>query len=96
MISPSSYIQKPLRCVDVILFVRLRMSVNKVNKKAVLTTHTADICRQAAFRWRKTLIFDITHKKLVIREIKCFDVDNKMNLFQEPPFLEVKTAASCR
>jgi len=70
--------------------------MNKFNKKTVLTAHTADICRRIVFRWQKTLIFGITCKALGISEIKAFDADKNTNQFQEPPFLEAKTAASCR
>ena len=70
--------------------------MNKFNKKAILTAHTVDICRRIVFRWQKTLIFVITCKVLGISEIKAFDADKNTNQFQEPPFLEAKTAASYR
>ena len=70
--------------------------MNKFNKKTVLTAHTVDICRRIVFRCKKTLIFIITCKALGINEIKAFDADKNTNQFQEPPFLEAKTAASCR
>ena len=69
---------------------------NKFNKMAVLTMHTANICRHIVFRWQKTLIFGITWKILIIRAINNFNADKNRCQFQEPPFLESKTAASCR
>ena len=70
--------------------------MNKFNKKAVLTANTADICQRIVVRCKKTHIFIITCKALGISEIKAFDADKNTNQFQEPPFLEAKTAASCR
>ena len=71
-------------------------AANKVNKKAVLTTKTDDICQRVVVRWQKTLVFCVTFKLLIISEINAFNADNKWNQFQEPPFLDPKTAASCR
>ena len=70
--------------------------MNKINKKAVLTANTADICQHVVLRWRKTLVFGITWKMLIISMIDCFDVYENVNRFQEPMFLEPKTAVSCR
>ena len=69
---------------------------NKFNKKAVLSIHTADICRHVVVRWRKTLFWGVTYKTLVISEINDFDADKNKNQFQEPPFLEANTYVSCR
>lgn len=70
------------------------MTMNKFNKKAVLTIHTADIRRRVVVRERKTLIFGIRQKELKINVIDFFDTNKNMNRFQEVPFLDDKTAAS--
>ena len=70
--------------------------MNKINKKAVLTANTADICQRVVIRWQKTLIFGITWKMLIISMIDCFNVYENANQFQEPMFLAPKTAVSCR
>ena len=70
--------------------------MNKVNKKAVLNIHTADICRRIVVKLRKTLILGITRKALIINRINGFDACKNTNQFQEPPFLEAKTYVSCR
>ena len=69
---------------------------NKINKRAVLATNTADICRQVVVQCRKTLNFGITRKMLIIRTVDFFDTKKKTKQFQEPPLLEAKSAASCR
>lgn len=69
--------------------------MNKFNKKAILTAHTADICRRVVFRCRKTLVFGIIYNTLVINLIDFFDGDKHTNQFQELPFLEAKTTVSC-
>ena len=92
-----------LLCVDNIsplrfflLFMHSQMSMNKFNKKAILSIHTADICRHIVVRWRKTLVFDITYKALIISVINRFYVYKNKNQFQEALFLGSKTAVSCR
>ena len=70
--------------------------MNKFNKKAILSMRTVDICRWVGVRCRKTLIFGITFKILIISLIDCFDTNKNKNQFQEPPFLKAKSAASCR
>ena len=70
--------------------------MNKFNKKAILSMRTVDICRWVGVRCQKTLIFGITFKILIISLIDCFDANKNKNQFQEPPFLESKSAASCR
>ena len=69
---------------------------NKINKKAILSIHTADICRQVVVCSRKTLIFGITQKALKIRVICFFDADKNQKQFQEPPVLESNSYVSCR
>ena len=69
--------------------------MNNINKKAILSIHTSDICRHIIVRWRKTLIFCIKQKALIIRVINVFIADKNTNQFQEPPLLESKTTASC-
>ena len=92
-----------LLCVDNIsplrfflLFMHSQMSMNKFNKKAILSIHTADICRHIVVRWRKTLVFDITYKALIISVINRFYVYKNKNQFQEPPVLESNSYVSCR
>ena len=68
--------------------------MNKFNKKAVLTIHTADICRRVVVRWLKTLILGIRQNELKINVIVFFDTNKNMNRFQEVPFLDDNTAAS--
>ena len=69
---------------------------NKLNKKAILTARTADICRCVVVRCRKTLVFGITHKVLIISIITLFNADKIKKQFQEPPFLESNSYVSCR
>ena len=70
--------------------------MNKVNKKAVLSIHTADICQRVIIQLRKTLFWSITRKALIINRINGFDACKNTNQFQEPPFLEAHSYVSCR
>ena len=69
---------------------------NKFNKKAVLSIHTADICRRVVLRWRKTLVFSIKHKTLTISVIDFFNESKNTNQFQEAPILGSKPTVSYR
>ena len=70
--------------------------MNKFNKRAVLTRHTADICRRVARWWQKTLFWSITHKILVISVINEFNTYKNTNQLQELSFLDAKTYVSYR
>ena len=69
--------------------------MNKINKKAVLSMHTADICRRVVVCLQKMLIFAITRKMLIISAIALFNADKNKNQFQEPPFLAFNSYVSC-
>ena len=70
--------------------------MNKLNKKAILSMRTADICYHLVLCWRKTPVFGITWKTLIISVIVVFNVNKNKNHFQEAAFLEAKSAACCR
>ena len=70
--------------------------MNKLNKKAILSMRTADICYHLVLCWRKTPVFGITWKTLIISMIVVFNVNKNKNHFQEAAFLEAKSAAYCR
>ena len=63
---------------------------NKINKKAVLATNTADICRQVVVQCRKTLNFGITRKMLIIRTVDFFDTKKRRSSFKNRRFLRLK------
>ena len=75
---------------------RFIKAVKKVNKKAILTMNTANIRRRIVFDCRKTSIFGITHKVLIISTINLFTKDKHTNHFQEPAVLETNIGVSCR
>ena len=56
------------------------VDANKFNKKAVLSMHTADICRRVVVWLRKMRIFSIACKILIIKAVGVFDADKKNEL----------------